>query len=67
MCSRREGGILSRLVYLQRTLCAVRALTDCFWKTFLTLESKFRDLSHITRTSWQEKKHPLFVIILYQQ
>lgn len=49
---------MSGLVYLQRTLCAMRALTDCFWKTFLTLESKVRDISHITGSSWQEKKTP---------
>jgi len=58
--------IISGLVYLQRTLCAVRALTDCLWKTFLTSEPKFRDLSDIIQVIWR-KKTPLFVITSDQQ
>lgn len=53
MCSRRGGGIVSRRVYLQRALCAVRTMAYCFWKTFLTSVSKFRDLSHIPSAGWQ--------------
>lgn len=53
MCGRRGGGIVSGLVHLQRALCAARALTYCFWKSFLTSVSKFRDLSHIPGASWQ--------------
>lgn len=53
MWSRKGGGIVSGLVYLQRALCAARALTYCFWKTFLTSVSKFRNLSHIPSASWQ--------------
>lgn len=56
---------MSGLVYLQRALCAVRALTYCCWKTFITSVSKFKDF--LTCPELAGRTAPLFVIMSSKQ